>query len=171
MSVPSATGYYEVCLAVVEQSTTYYLHQHLCIEVSPQTVPSPPSSSSSAASSSLSSTTTLSTNLTVVPDIKSVAVGWQLAEGNDPVVRQISVRRFLLILLMLMRTWNKAQMRMSCARIRINYVFSGLGSSRRRRCLSGTSTTPAPTLPGFTCPQIFRVKMKERIKHHQILQP
>ena len=88
LSVPSSTGYYEVCLAVVEQSTTYYLHQHLCIEVSPQPVPSPTSSSSS-----LSSSTTLSTNLTVVPDITSVAVGWQLAEGNDPVVRQISVRR------------------------------------------------------------------------------
>ena len=92
LSVPSATGYYEVCLAVVEESTTYYLHQHLCIEVSPRTVPSPPSLSSSLSSPS-SSTTTLSTNLTVVPDIKSVAVGWQLAEGNHPVVRQISVRR------------------------------------------------------------------------------
>ena len=92
LSVPSATDYYEVCLAVVEESTTYYLHQHLCIEVSPRTVPSPPSLSSSLSSPS-SSTTTLSTNLTVVPDIKSVAVGWQLAEGNHPVVRQISVRR------------------------------------------------------------------------------
>lgn len=92
LSVPSATGFYEVCLAVVEESTTYYLHQHLCIEVSPRTVPSPPSLSSSLSSPS-SSTTTLSTNLTVVPDIKSVAVGWQLAEGNHPVVRQISVRR------------------------------------------------------------------------------
>ena len=90
LSVPSATGYYEVCLAVVEQSTTYYLHQHLCIEVSPQPVTTNPSSSPSSASSS---TTTLLTNLTVVPDINSVAVGWQLAEGNDPVVRQISVRR------------------------------------------------------------------------------
>ena len=85
MSVPSASGFYEVCLAVVEQSTTYYLHQHLCIEVSPQHSPSAPALSNS--------TSTLSTNLTVVPDITSVAVGWQLAEGEDPVVRQISVRR------------------------------------------------------------------------------
>ena len=91
MSVPSATGFYEVCLAVVEQSTTYYLHQNLCIEVSPQTVASP--SPSSSFTSSSTTTTTLSTNLTVVPDINSVAVGWQLADGNDPVVRQISVRR------------------------------------------------------------------------------
>ena len=33
MEVKAGSGYYEVCLAVIETSTVYYLHQSLCTEV------------------------------------------------------------------------------------------------------------------------------------------
>ena len=33
MEVRAGSGYYEVCLAVIETSTVYYLHQSLCTEV------------------------------------------------------------------------------------------------------------------------------------------
>ena len=78
LKVPEIDKYYEVCLAVIETSTTYYLHQDLCSEVDTR-----------SRNASISGT-----NLTVVPDISSVAVGWMANEKANTVVRQISVREF-----------------------------------------------------------------------------
>ena len=78
LKVPKIDKYYEVCLAVIETSTTYYLHQDLCSEVDMRSLVPRISG----------------TNLTVVPDISSVAVGWMAHEKDNNVVRQISVREF-----------------------------------------------------------------------------
>jgi hypothetical protein len=37
LKVPETDKYYELCLAVIETSTTYYLHQYLCSEVDRKT--------------------------------------------------------------------------------------------------------------------------------------
>jgi len=78
LKVPEIDKYYELCLAVIETSTTYYLHQNLCSEVDMRArVPGVPGN-----------------NLTVVADISSVAVGWMANGKANTVVRQISVREF-----------------------------------------------------------------------------
>ena len=72
--MPETDKYYELCLAVIETSTTYYLHQDLCSEVDMRSrVPSQ-----------------AGTNLTIVPDISSVAVGWMANGKACSLVRQIS---------------------------------------------------------------------------------
>ena len=73
LGMPKTDKYYELCLAVIETSTTYYLHQDLCSEVDMRTLaPGQPGN-----------------NLTVVPDISSVAVGWMASGEADSVVRKI----------------------------------------------------------------------------------
>eukprot|EP00090_Calanus_glacialis_P031702 TRINITY_DN52699_c0_g1_i1.p1 TRINITY_DN52699_c0_g1~~TRINITY_DN52699_c0_g1_i1.p1 ORF type:complete len:916 (+),score=207.05 TRINITY_DN52699_c0_g1_i1:231-2750(+) len=78
LKVPETDKYYELCLAVIETSTTYYLHQDLCSEVDMRTRVSGQAG----------------TNLTIVPDISSVAVGWMANGKASSLVRQISVREF-----------------------------------------------------------------------------
>jgi len=66
--------FYEVCLAVIESSSSYYLHTDLCSEIEMHN-----SYEKNA--------------FNVVPDIASLAVGWK-AEEKMNLIRQISVREF-----------------------------------------------------------------------------
>ena len=87
--------FYEICLAVVEHDTVYYVHSELCREVE------------TAQEMILLPKAQISTrNVTVVPHLNSVTLTWNIAV-EDPnyfnldskdelisVIRQISVRKF-----------------------------------------------------------------------------
>lgn len=100
----SHNSYYEVCLAVVEHSTIYYVHRNLCSEVSTSTAVN--TSSVLPDNNQWVSTK----NLSIVPSENSLTLAWQIAvddkmpgrdaakkmDNNDliSVIRQISIREF-----------------------------------------------------------------------------
>ena len=106
LKVPATDKYYELCLAaVIKTSTTYYLHQDLCSDVDMKT----------------RVLGQAGTNLTIVPDISSVAVGWMengkasrfMSESLDTAMRIkfLSVISSTLVSLVpgftLLRIWNQ----------------------------------------------------------------
>ena len=91
-----SSTYYEICLAVVEHVTVYYIHRDLCREV--KTV-------STTENVKKTSNFISTKNVTVVPSQNSVTLTWQIqVENNEEnsgnakemisVIRQISVRKF-----------------------------------------------------------------------------
>ena len=91
--------YYEVCLAVVEHVTVYYIHKDLCQEVKTLGLPE----DLNIISLKKTSPPIIKTkNVTVIPNKESLTLTWHIDVSNTSdtsnqlvsVIRQISIREF-----------------------------------------------------------------------------
>lgn len=91
--------YYEVCLAVVEHVTVYYIHKDLCQEVKTLGTPQ----DLNIISLKKTSPPIIKTkNVTVIPNKESLTLTWHIDVSNTSdttnqlvsVIRQISIREF-----------------------------------------------------------------------------
>ena len=93
--------YYEICLAVIDHSTVYYIHRNHCREVRTQRA-APISSNKSALRNSLTSSVSTGTssisNLTYIPGSDTITITWNVEVTLNPyevkTVRKISIRQF-----------------------------------------------------------------------------
>jgi hypothetical protein len=80
-------SFYEVCVAIIDQSTVYYVHRTNCREV--RTLGEDNTMKKKAASYAAV------TNITFVPDSHSITVAWKVSSNvSADVIRKISLRRF-----------------------------------------------------------------------------